>query len=534
MLLSKNTAVNPTTSEEEVAEPQKWSWQDILRSSHEKWEDKFNTLMTHFPITVWTADSMHNFTFISQNVEKILGISQADIYAGGSIFWESIIHPDDRDTVLKNYRALFTEGVPYDIEYRIKNNSGTWIWVHDRAHDTYVRKDTQLTDGITTNITKRRNFEEELKKVTRELSTAKIKLEQDNAYDEALLGSIGDGVIVIDKSGKTLFINEQTESLLGFSATEIIGKNWSDVVPQAKDKDGNILPIEKRAIYLAISSRKKVNDSYYLVKKDKTTIPVAITAAPVLIKDDLIGSIVVFRDITRETEIDRMKTDFLSIAAHQLRTPLGNTRWNLEMLLAADFGEMRDSQKAVLEQVYTSNQRIIALVNDLLNVSRIEQRRVQNIPELTDIHDIINGAIKEISELSSQKSVIVELRTDTNIPKIMIDQKRFREVIQNLLSNAVKYSYPNSKVTIMSELVNKHITLSVADTGIGIPQKDNAQIFSKFFRAENAVLKGTEGTGLGLFVVKAFVEDWDGRVWFESLEGKGTTFYVEIPVKTKV
>lgn len=531
MLLPKNNTVNPTTAKDLASEAQKWSWQDIFGSSHETWEDKFNSLMTHFPITVWTADAKRNITFISQNVEKVLGISPVDLVTGGGVFWVRIIHPSDKEAVQRAYRALFTDGVPYDIEYRIKNNSGTWIWVHDRAHDSYVRKDARLTDGITTNITKRRNFEEELKKATCELSTAKIKLEQDNAYDEALLDSIGDGVIVIDKNGKTLFINEQTEALLGFSAGEIIGKNWSDIVPQAQDKDGNILPLEKRAIYLAISSKKKVVASYYLVKKDKTTIPVAITAAPVILNDELIGSIVVFRDITRETEIDRMKTDFLSIAAHQLRTPLGNMRWNLEMLLAADFGEMQDTQKAVLEQVYTSNQRIIALVNDLLNVSRIEQRRVQNNPTLTDIHDIIHGAIKEISELSSQKSVIVELRTDPSIPKIMIDQKRFREVIQNLLSNALKYSNSNGKVTITSAMVYKHIQLSVADTGIGIPQKDQAQIFSKFFRAENAVLKGTEGTGLGLYVVKSFIEDWNGRVWFESREDLGTTFYLEIPVK---
>lgn len=232
-------------------------------------------------------------------------------------------------------------------------------------------------------------------------------------------------------------------------------------------------------------------------------------------------------------ELEEAKNVFLSVAAHQLRTPLGSMRWNMEMLLE----EGEKLPKHVLygiHEIYESNKRMITLVNDLLNVSRIEQGRVMEEPVPTDIAPIIRDVLKEQAVDAEQKNVSVRFSEQPKVPPLVVDPKKFREIIQNLVSNAIKYNRKNGNVTISVESKIKNqeswVVIAVADSGMGIPKKDQERMFTKFFRASNAVASSAEGTGLGLFVVKYFVERWGGKVKFTSEEGKGTTFAVELPV----
>ncbi len=246
------------------------------------------------------------------------------------------------------------------------------------------------------------------------------------------------------------------------------------------------------------------------------------------------GSIVILPDINKEREIERMKSEFLSVAAHQLRSPLGSIRWGIEMLVEGDLGKIPQKAKETLQQIYTSNQWMITLVNDLLNVSRIDQGRIHDEPELTDHIEIIRAVIKEYELEAFEKKISIKLNAKKDCcKKIMIDPMRFREVIQNLLSNAVKYSRGNGNVIITVDQSELLVKIIVADSGIGIPSRDKKEIFSRFFRASNAVKSKTEGTGLGLFVVKSYVARWGGSIWFESKEGKGTTFYLQFPIKSQ-
>ncbi|MCR4328498.1 MAG: ATP-binding protein [Patescibacteria group bacterium] len=240
------------------------------------------------------------------------------------------------------------------------------------------------------------------------------------------------------------------------------------------------------------------------------------------------------QDITKEKEIDRQKNEFISIVSHQLRTPLGSMRWNLE-LLQSETHTLSEEAQGRVNEMYKSDLRLIRLVGDLLNVARIEGGRTKDEPELSEIFGIVESAIKEMEPEANKKSVALAFSSvETAIPKIMIDPKRFREVIQNLLSNAVRYTLPKGRVSVRVDYSDNLIKISVADTGIGIPKGEQSRLFVKFARAENAVKIDTEGTGLGLFIVKSYVEDWGGKVWFESIEGKGTTFYVSLPIKPNV
>lgn len=288
-------------------------------------------------------------------------------------------------------------------------------------------------------------------------------------------------------------------------------------------------------IKLALEGKKAFDTSFRVIWPDKSVHD--IRAFGFVQRDEKrrpIKMTGVNWEITQEKQLERIKDEFLSVASHQLRTPLGSMRWNMEMLLGGDVGELNPEAKKTVEQIYESNKRMITLVNDLLNVSRIDQDRVADNPKLTDIVDIIQEAVVEMEPLAKEQSVIIKLEVKNDyFPRITLDPKRFREVVQNLLSNAVKYNKPQGTVDVDVQKLNGYVEVKITDTGMGIPKKDQNRLFSKFFRAENAILAQTEGSGLGLFVVKSYIEAWGGKVSFESEEGKGTTFIITLPIKTK-
>ncbi|MEK7521873.1 MAG: ATP-binding protein [Patescibacteria group bacterium] len=232
--------------------------------------------------------------------------------------------------------------------------------------------------------------------------------------------------------------------------------------------------------------------------------------------------------IKEEKQLEKQKDEFISIAAHQLRTPLGSMRWTIEAILKENNLEATLQNK--IKTIYQSNLHIIDLVNSLLNVSRIDQGKVPNEPVPTNLLDVAREVAAELDGEAQKKKIAVDLQfQEHSIPQVNIDPKRFREVIENLLANAIKYSRPEGKVTVSATLVEKNIRLMVADEGIGIPKVSQNRVFTKFYRAENAARSDQTGSGLGLFLVKSYVDGWGGKVWFESVENRGTTFWVELP-----
>jgi PAS domain S-box-containing protein len=351
---------------------------------------------------------------------------------------------------------------------------------------------------------------------------------------DIILRSIGDGVFVVNKDLEVVIFNPAAEMISGFAADELRGKIVTQVLKFIDEKDGQL---SDQFIAEAIEKGKQTSMANHtlLIKKDGTKVPVADSAAPLVDKNgNVTGCVVVFRDVSREREIDKMKTEFLSVAAHQLRTPLGSMRWNMEMLLNGDEGELGEKVKEVVEQIYESNIRMIGLVNDLLDVSRIDQGKTADDPKNTNVITIISEAVKEMEPEAKRRAVSIDFRNQDMEIEIIIDGKRFREVIQNILSNAVKYNKQGGKVAIAVEKNQQNLTITIADTGMGVSKKDQGKLFSKFFRAENAVRSETEGSGLGLFVVKSYVEGWGGKVDFESEEGKGSRVGIILPLKPKM
>jgi signal transduction histidine kinase len=229
-------------------------------------------------------------------------------------------------------------------------------------------------------------------------------------------------------------------------------------------------------------------------------------------------------------EVDRMKTEFISLASHQLRTPLAAIRWFIEMLLSGDIGEVKQEQREIIQNVYESNERMILLVNALLNISRIESGRIMIEPKKTDLKQIITSVLEEVQVRAQLKNIQPTLQFADDVPDVRVDPKLIHHVYVNLLTNAVKYTPPRGDIIISVSVQGDCIQSAVHDTGYGIPQEDQKRIFQKFFRARNIQQMETDGTGLGLYLAKMIVEASGGEIWFESKEGKGTSFFFTIPL----
>jgi len=251
----------------------------------------------------------------------------------------------------------------------------------------------------------------------------------------------------------------------------------------------------------------------------------------------LIGGLVI-KTIDQLAKANRMKTEFVSIASHQLRTPLSIIKWYVEFLSQKERQKNMDPKEInYIKTIADSNQRMIKLVNDLLDISRIEGGRMQVQPQKTNIVELCQNIIKENQPYAETKKVKISFKYDQSIPLLMIDSKRINIVIDNLITNAIKYSKENNDKQISIELSHKEksnkILFSISDNGVGIPDKDQKKIFRKFFRANNTLKLQTSGTGLGLFIAKAIVESHKGSIWFVSKEGQGTTFYIQLPIHKK-
>jgi PAS domain S-box-containing protein len=369
------------------------------------------------------------------------------------------------------------------------------------------------------------------REVVNKLKEEKVRAEQEKAKDEALLASIGDGMIATDKRGRVTFINEAGSGLLLWKLTDWTNKKIVDILAIA-DYAGQPLPPAKNPFLQGLGGGKKtISGRYHLVKKDGAHLPVTLTLTPVLLNGKLLGTITIFRDISAEIEIEQAKNEFVSIASHQLRTPLNAIKWNLELLEDPTYGKLEPAQADLLKTVEHANKNMIDLVSALLNVSRIDLGVFSIDPQPTNMDEVCRDVLDEFALQIKQKKQRVEYTGTKDVPIVQTDPKLLRIVVQNLVSNAIKYTPDNGKITITLNQENQpFMRLTVSDSGIGIPKAQQAKIYSKLFRADNAQKMGVNGTGLGLYICRSIVEKMNGKIWFESEEGKGTTFYVRLAI----
>lgn len=345
----------------------------------------------------------------------------------------------------------------------------------------------------------------------------KFKLALDNASDH---------IVITDAEGIVLYGNKGVERVTGYATAEALGKKagtlWSLPMPlDYYKKLWKIIKTDKKTFEGDIKNRRKNGEEY----------EAHITISPVLnSKLEVEFFVGIERDITHEKEVDRTKTEFVSLASHQLRTPLSSINWYAEMLLAGDGGALNEEQTGFVKEIYTGNQRMVELVNALLNVSRLELGTFAVDPVPTDVIKIAQEVLLELKPGLTAKKMKVLFDSDKTLPIISADPKLIRIIFQNLLSNSVKYTPEKGEIKLIISQDKKNLLITESDNGYGIPKNQQDKIFSKLFRADNIREKDTEGTGLGLYIIKAIVDHAGGTIKFESEEDKGTSFYISLPL----
>lgn len=374
------------------------------------------------------------------------------------------------------------------------------------------------------NITEHLKALEDLKKSMAEIVEERNKI-------QAIVQSIGDAIFVVDKNGMIQMFNEAASEMTGVPQAEAMGKEYRGIVQfryegSQREVDGFIDRVISTGVPI------KGEHELVLASRDGDQIPIAHSISPIRGQEGTLGVVIVLHDMTNEREVDRLKTEFVSIASHQMHTPLMGTKWFLELLLRGKAGPIPPEQRSYLEQVYASNDRIISIVEDLLFASKVGTGdRYTVVKEQIDLIPLLDETIKQNVDLIEKNKILV-IKDDTVPQHLMlpVDVQMMKRIFYNLISNACKYSKPLGTVEIGCNQENEdEVVFSIKDNGFGIPQRQQSRIFERFFRADNVVTKVSEGTGLGLFIIKTLAESHGGRIWFESIENIGTTFYLSIP-----
>ena len=229
---------------------------------------------------------------------------------------------------------------------------------------------------------------------------------------------------------------------------------------------------------------------------------------------------------------EKIKKDFVLLSIHKLKTPLSSIKLSLGMLLDGSFGKVSNEQKDIIKKIYQRNNMLIYLVNDLLNIVKIEGKaRFQN-KILVDFENLIQSVIDYNQEEIKKKKIVFKFkRPEIKLQNIILDKEEVFLAIQNIFDNAVKYTLIGGEIMISLGSDSKNLNFKIQDSGIGIPEYEKEKLFTKFFRGSNAMKTETTGSGLGLFIAKDIIEKNHGKIWFESKENKGSIFFVTFPIK---
>ncbi len=337
-------------------------------------------------------------------------------------------------------------------------------------------------------------------------------------------------VIVADSKGDIKRLNEQAEQLFkvkdGYQ-----GVHWPNVMTTLDvKKDIDLAPLDLIKEVAASGQTKTV--VYQFVDLNNESRSFEINFVPVGRAAKQI--IITLHDNSLELKIEEARSDFVALTSHQLRTPLSASKWFMDVFLGRYGKNMDEDQLRILQNVAKSTDRMISLVDALLNVTRIESDKFDVFPQSVNIQEIINDVIEELGTEIKQKNIKLVRSVHQYLGPIMIDRTLIRYLFANLLSNAIKYSYFGGEVVIFLSHKADVVLVQISDKGCGIPKSEFPKVFRRFFRATNASQMSGDGTGLGLYLAKVIVESSGGEIWFESNEGKGTTFWFTLPVQGKV
>ncbi len=479
--------------------------------SQEELQELINNLTTF----VAKLDLNGMFLMVNNMAEMASGVPREELYKTNFLVgeWWSF----DKD-VLKRVADSFAKAVAGEVvQYREK---------------IYVFDDVRAIDFVLTPI---KNNEGKLDYIlaegrdVTELEDAKKALEAITKKDQAILENIGEGIVAVDSDANLLFLNTVAESMFEISTEEAMGQSLYSTF-NLQGEGGASIPKEQWPLNIALKENKSAEGLMEIEKNDGSKIALKILAKPISGMGKRLGAVIIYIDVTKEREVDQMKSDFISFVSHQLSTPLTSVKWFGELLLSHDKSDLDNEQKEYVENMIYSTKGMIGLIRNLLDISRIEAGQIVIQKNDTDLNELLKKVLIDLEARAKAKNIKINWGPKEGLPIVSVDTNLLRQVLQNLLSNAVKYTPIGGKVDLKLSVNNDELLVGVTDSGFGIPEDQQDKIFIKYFRAGNITKKEIDGSGLGLYLVKAIIDASGGKIWFESQEGKGSSFFFTIPL----
>ena len=502
-------------------------------------EAKLNEAQRIARVGNWELDLRSGSLSWSDEIFRLFEIDESRFAASYEAFLAAI-HPDDRELVDARYRRSLQEREPYTVVHRLLMPDGRIKWVEERCSTDFAEDGTPLVSrGTVQDVTERYELERQLRQLNERLEQRvayrTAELQEQNERNEAVLRTTPDGFFAADSEGRLSYVNPAFCRLLGYTEGEMAALSVSDIeaVETAAGVVAHMARIERLG-YDRFETRHRC--------KDGTEVDVEVSVSYVSAGGH--PSFFTFvRDISerkRNEEAVRLareeaeranaaKTDFLSRMSHELRTPL-NAILGFGQLLQSDSERpLDDVQAEQVGEMVQAGEHLLALVNEVLNLSRIERGEQESRSEALSAAPLVSQCLRQLEPLAVQRSITLDAQLAEDCCRVVADPMRLRQVLLNLLSNAIKYNREGGTVQVYCSVVGNGVArISVEDSGPGITPENEARIFLPFERLENAY-EGVEGTGIGLAVVKMLIEAMGGRVGVDSTVGSGSTFWFELP-----
>lgn len=334
-----------------------------------------------------------------------------------------------------------------------------------------------------------------------------------------MIDDLPEGILIIDKDGKISVMNSRAEKFLGVNKKQVINKPVLEL--------GHLSGVKKIVLFLLANFKNGFCREEIELRKN---FILDLTIEPLVLGKNNIARLVILHNITKIKIAEASKSQFVSVAAHQLKSPLSSMRLSLKMLFDQDFGKINKEQKSILEKTYKKNESLIYLVEDLLKEAEINETMGSDNRSLVNLEDLAASVADFYRDEMATKRIAFEFqKPKEKLPEVLVDQEKIKMVIQNLFDNAVKYTSSKGKIEVALTLKKGNVEFEIKDSGIGIPEEQKGKIFTRFSRAGNAVKSDTVGTGLGLAIAKDIIEKHHGKIWFVSEENKGSTFFFSLP-----
>jgi PAS domain S-box-containing protein len=359
-----------------------------------------------------------------------------------------------------------------------------------------------------------------------------LRAEQEQAEkSSAILESIADGVMLADSDGVIVLFNDAAQRILELPRDHVLGQRLTNLTGIY----GGSAAVWANAINEWAQNPQRHSSGDFLSERlDLGERVVSVHLSPVHIGDSFLGTVSVFRDITIDVEVDRIKSEFVSNVSHELRTPMTSIKGYADLLLMGAAGQVSEMQERFLKTIKSNADRLSILVNDLLNISKLDAGEALNL-EYVELDRLLPSVVANVQTQTDheRKHMQVAIEVETNLPPVRADLHKLTQIITNVVDNAFNYTYPGGSIEINAQpQANETVLISIKDSGIGIPEEFRSRIWERFERyEEHALVMDVAGTGLGLPIVKKLVEMHNGLIWFESEMGKGTTFFIELPVE---